>query len=308
MRINKIDILKSVRRNISLKMRARIIKNDVEAYSKMKYYEKFGFYPDLTNPTTFNEKTLWIAMNYHNPLYTKCADKVRVRQYLEEKIGKEKTDALVCKKYGIWDNPEDIDFDSLPNSFVLKSNHASGQVIICDNKATLDINKTKKQLKSWLKINFYYLMGEWQYKYIKPLIICEELLDSDIVDYRVFCFEGKPTYIKVTKHNSNSPGGYDYNMYYTNWEKTDFKMSQSYGELDFVKPDRLDYMLELAKKLSEDFHFVRVDFFTVASKVYFAELTFTPNSGCEKFTDFSVDKKFGSLFNLPDDQYVKKEN
>lgn len=303
MRLIVYDFLKFIRDRI----RKLIIKKNIVFFSKRKYFQAFNRMPDLDNPSSFNEKTLWIATFYHNPLYTRCADKVLVREYLENKLGKEEADSLICKKYGIWETPEEIDFDSLPKSFVLKSNHASAQVILCSDKSQLNFDKVRKQLNKWLKTNYYYSVGEWQYKNIKPMIICEELLDSNIVDYRIFCFEGKPTYIKVTKHNSNSPGGYDYNMYYTNWDKTEFRMAQSYGDMDIEKPVCLDYMLELAEKLSSDFHFVRVDFFTVKEKVYFAELTFTPNSGREKYTDYNVDIEFGKMFDLPNDQFVQKE-
>jgi hypothetical protein len=234
-----------------------------------------------------------------------CADKIRVREYLEQKIGIEETERLICKKYGCFQSPEEIDFEKLPNQFVLKSNHASGQVLLCQDKSKLDIKKTRKTLRKWMGINYYYLIGEWQYLHVKPQIICEELLDSSIVDYRIFCFEGKPTYIKVTKH-SKSADGYDYNMYYTDWSETEFRMEQKYGRLDMPKPKQLDYMLGLAKKLSEDFHFVRVDFFTVNEHVYFAELTFTPNSGREKYTNFDVDRRFGEMFELPNDNFVKR--
>lgn len=286
-------------------VRKKHIEKDIVSYSKRKYYRVFGKEPDLVNPKSFNEKTLWIAIFYHNPLYTKCADKILVREYVESKLGKEETNNLFCKKYGYWDDPSLINFDNLPNSFVLKSNHASAQVIICEDKSLLNVDKTIKQMSEWLKLNHYFFMGEWQYKNIKPQIICEELLDSHIVDYRIFCFEGKPTYIKVTRHSTSSAGGYDYNMYYPDWTQTEFRMEQNYGHLDFEKPEQLDYMLQVATILSQDFHFVRVDFFITKQKVYFAELTFTPNSGCEKYTDFEVDKRFGNMFELPNDEYVE---
>lgn len=242
---------------------------------------------------------MWITINYHNSLYTRCADKVEVKKYLSQKLGQHEADKLICERYAIYDSVDDIDFDKLPNSFVLKSNHASGQVILCPNKDKLNVKKVKTEMRKWLKINYYYHTGEWQYKDIKPKIICEKLLQENITDYRIFCFEGNPTYIKVTRHNENSPGGYDYAMYYTDWSKTHFKMDLNYGELNEEKPKQLDYMLDLARKLSEDFHFVRVDLYSVNEKVYFAELTFTPNTGREKFENYQDDLYFGSLFNLP---------
>lgn len=214
-------------------------------------------------------------------------------------------DSLFCKKYGVWDSPNKIDFPSLPNSFVIKTNHASGQFILCKDKSELDVSTVKETFAKWLRVNYYYVNGEWQYKNIKPKVLCEELLEDDIADYRIFCFEGKPTYIKVTKHNINSPGGYDCAIFYPDWTEAEFTMAQNYGHLDITKPDNLDAMLEIAEKLSKDFHFVRVDLYSVSGKTYFAELTFTPNSGGEKFADPAVDLRFGNMFELPNDEYVE---
>lgn len=276
------------------------IKMNPVRFSERKYYKCHKRKPNLDNPTTFNEKILWITLNHHNSLYTKCADKVTVEQYLQEKLGKDETKDLLCPRYGIFDSVDDIDFDKLPQSFVLKSNHASGQVIICKDKSRLNIPEAKKDMRLWLKVNYYYSDGEWQYKNIQPKIICEKLLEADIIDYRIFCFEGKPAYIKVTQHNPNSPGGYDYAMYYPDWTKTEFKMSLNYGNLDIEKPKQLEYMLSVAQKLSEDFHFVRVDLYSVGDKVFFAELTFTPNAGKERFERYEDDVRFGSMFQLPE--------
>ena len=261
---------------------------------------------DLSNPRTFNEKIKWMSTHYRNPLYTRCADKVSVQGYVEEKLGKEVADSLFCTKYGVWEHVEDIDIETLPNSFVFKSNHASGHVILCEDKTKLDWVQTKVTLNNWLRTNFFYMHGEWQYKNIKPKIICEELLDADIIDYRIFCFGGKPEYIKVTKHNNESKGGYDCALYYPDWTETEFTLAQNYGYLSVPKPADLDTMLEIARKLSKDFSFVRVDLYSVSGRTYFAELTFTPNSGCEWFTDESVDLRFGEMFKLPKDQYVKR--
>lgn len=279
----------------------------IPVFKQIMYYKHFGKFADFKNPKTFNEKTMWISIYYHNPLYTKCADKIRVREYLVEKLGEQEAKKLICEQYGTWDNPEDIDFQRLPDSFVLKSNHASGQVILCKDKAQLDIEKVKKKMSEWLSYSYYNDRGEWQYKHIKPQILAERLLESDIVDYRIFCFEGEPTYIKTTKHNPETKGGYDCALYYPDWTPTDFKMAQAYGSMNVPKPEKLDYMLEVARKLSKDFHFVRVDLYSVENNIYFAELTFTPNSGCEKFESQEVDERFGKLFSIPNDEFVRRE-
>lgn len=310
--MNLMDFMKNsrinaIRRAFIYNKRKYSIEKNARKCAEEKYYSAFDRIPDLDHPKTFNEKVLWISLYYHNPIYTQCADKVDVKHYLEDKLGEKETQKLICQRYGVWDNPDDIDFDSLPDSFVLKSNHASGQFILCRDKKKLDIQQTKRVMKNWLKINYYYASGEWQYKNIKPKIICEKLLESDIVDYRIFCFEGKPTYIKTTRHNTHSTGGYDCALYYPDWTPTEFRMSQNYGEMTIEKPKRLDYMLSVATKLSQDFHFVRVDLYSVENEIYFAELTFTPNSGREKFDNESVDERFGAMFDIPNDEYVEKD-
>lgn len=276
------------------------IQHNPVGYAERKYYNCHKRKLDLENPKTFNEKILWITLYNHDPLYTVCADKVEVEKYLRQKLGVDEIKKLLCERYGVYDSAEAVDFDKLPQSFVLKSNHASGQVIICRDKTKLNIREARRDMCSWLKVNYYYSDGEWQYKNIKPKIICEKLLEADIIDYRIFCFEGKPVYIKVTRHNPNSPGGYDYAMYYPDWTKTEFKMSLNYGDLEIEKPKELDYMLSVAEKLSSDFHFVRVDLYSVKDKVYFAELTFTPNAGKERFERYEDDLRFGSMFSIPE--------
>ena len=271
---------------------------DQKSFIKARYYKYFHKFPDLDNPKTFNEKVLWIALHYRKELYTKCADKLAVKDYLDEKLGVEIANSVWCKKYGHWTNVDDIDFDSLPSSFVLKSNHSSGQIIICQDKSKLDIHKTKKEMSEWLKENLYHLTGEWQYKNIKPQIICEELLDSDIIDYRIFCFGGKPEYVKLTQHNPDTPRGYDYAIYSTEWAKMEILKTKGYGNKDFEKPESWELMLEYARKLSEDFNFVRTDFFTVDDRIFFAELTFTPSNGWEDFITEELAVKYGDMIKL----------
>lgn len=306
LQIIKESKINKIRRHILSNKKKKFIQRNPIKYAEKKYENCFNMKPNLDNPKTFNEKTLWISVFYQNPLYTKCADKIEVKEYLIEKLGEKEANKLICERYGVWSSVDDIEFEKLPREFVLKSNHASGHIIICNDKSKIDINKVKKVMKKWMKTNYYYLCGEWQYKDIKPKIICEKLLQSDIVDYRIFCFEGNPIYIKTTRHSSVSSGGYDSAIYYADWEKVEFKMDQSYGEMEIEKPKHLDYMLEIARRLSEDFHFVRVDLYSVGEEIYFAELTFTPNSSCEKFENMEVDERFGSMFTLPDDMYVKR--
>ena len=157
---------------------------------KIQYKIKLGRKLNLKNPKRYTEKLQWYKLNYRNPLMTKCADKYEVREYIKSK-GLEN---ILNELYGVYDNPEEIDFNKLPNKFVLKTNHSSGTNIFCYNKSELDINSTKKQLDSWIKQK-YQAGREWSYKNIKPKIICEKLLErdenNDLPDYKFFCFNGK---------------------------------------------------------------------------------------------------------------------
>lgn len=282
-----------------LKVISRIwVRTNQKSFLKARYYRYFHEFPDLDNPKTFNEKVLWIALNTRKNLYTRCADKIEVKNYLDEKLGKKVADDIWCEKYGVWSTVDDIDFDLLPNEFVLKSNHSSGQIIICTEKKYLDVEKTKKEMKQWLKENLYDITGEWQYKNISPKIICEKLLDSNIVDYRIFCFSGKPEYVKVTQHNPMAKRGFDYAIYDMNWSELDIYKTKGYIKKEFSRPAEWGKIVEYAKCLSSEFNFVRVDFFSVEGKTYFAELTFTPSSGWEDFVSDDVAIKYGNLINI----------
>lgn len=271
-------------------IRKALIRFSPRTFIKFRYRLNLKHYPDLDNPKTLSEKLVCRMLYDHDDLYTICADKVAVREYVKTKI--EDAETYYPQWYGVYENPDDIEFEELPNAFVLKSNHASGQVLICPNKKELDIDQTTALLKKWLKTNWYYEWGEWQYKNIKPQIICEELLENNIKDYRIFCFEGEPMFIRATIHDETAKTGYGVGVYDTKWDK--FPLWQDTDNIISVeKPKHLDTMVELSKRLSEDFHFVRVDLYEVNGKVYFSELTFTPNGGIYYFKPDYWDEKLG---------------
>ncbi len=271
-------------------------------FLKLRYKRVFGFFPDLKNPKRFTEKIMYRIIYDHNPQYTYLADKVLVRDWINKKLKKEegggRKDEFFPKCYGIWNDVEKIDFKTLPKAFVLKSNHASGHIILCTNKDKLDMEQTKKIMKKWMKTNYYYEYGEWHYKNIKPQIICEELLDGNIIDYRFFCFKGEVAFIRATIHDSKSPSKYAVGSYTKNWEKTDIKFGDNDQIIDFDKPKQLDKMIHLAEIFSKDFSFVRVDLYNVNEKVYFSEMTFTPCGGGYRVTPDEWDFKLGDMFKL----------
>ncbi len=265
-----------------------------------KQFLRMAGYPlNLDNPKTFNEKIQWLKLYYHNPLMTKCADKVAVRDYIKEKIGAEYLIPII----GVYDNVDDIDWDVLPDKFVAKVNWGSGQNIICTDKSKLDIADAKQKLVQWTlpESNHYYDFLEWVYKDIPPKIIIEEYieqLDSNIQDYRFFCFNGVVQQIWLDVL-SGSPD-HKRHIYDRNWNLLDIKVRWPSINKNIKKPENLDKMIRLAEILSHDFPHVRVDFYNIQGKIYFGELTFSSMNGTGIFEPFEWDRKLGTLLTLPD--------
>lgn len=183
-----------------------------------EYWRYYKEWPNLKTPVTIGEKIQWIKINYYNPLYVKCADKILVRDYVREKLGEYGEDILP-KIYHTYSNASEVRLSDLPKEFVMKPNHSSNKIIICTDKSKLEEKKLLQTIEEWMRENFYYIHGEWQYKTIQPKIICEKLLKEDIVDYRVYCFEGEPKFVRTTKHNKGTGNGYIDNFYDTAWQE-----------------------------------------------------------------------------------------
>lgn len=251
---------------------------------------------DLDNPQTFNEKIQWLKLNDfpNNDLVINGADKYAVRNYIIEKGLEEKLVPLLGK----WNNPEDIEWNQLPNQFVLKCNHGCAYNIICSDKSKLDESAVKQQLGKWLKEDFGVFNVELHYSKIKPHVItCEKYLGEDITDYKFFCFNGKPRYIYVSKdlvHDRQAQIGF----FYLNGTKMPIKR-EDYTDLDtVVLPSFFDEMTKDAETLAQDFTFVRVDFFLDNNTYYFAELTFTPSAGMMPFNPRKFDRVWGELLEI----------
>ena len=267
---------------------------------KEQFKRHLGYPLDLRHPKTFNEKLQWLKLHEHNPLITKCADKVAVRDYIKEKIGEE----YLVPCLGVWDNPNDIDFDKLPNQFVLKVNWGSGQNIIVKDKTSLDITDVRNKLAAWMapESNHYFAFFEWGYKDIKPKIICEKYIEESenkpVSDYKFFCYHGQPKYMYVAVDSFN------YKRMRINYYDCDFNklpLTRHYPNTDYdiPKPKKWDRMIELSKILSEPFLFVRVDFFIVGNSLKVGELTFYPGAGLDAFEPTEWDYKFGNPLKLP---------
>lgn len=252
---------------------------------------------DLNNPQTFNEKIQWLKLYDSTPLKTKLADKYLVREWIKEKIGEEYLIPLL----GVWDKFDDIDFDKLPKQFVLKTNHGSGWNIIVKDKDNLDKEDAKKKFDLWLKLNYAFISGfEMQYLNIPPKIIAEQYiadLDGDIYDYRFFCFAGKATYIWVDIGSGTQQ--HKRNIYNIDWELQNYHVNYPSLKENLDKPKTFDEMLTCAEKFAKEFTFIRIDFYSVNEKVYFGEMTFTPQSGTGKWESEEQNKIYGNLIKLP---------
>lgn len=270
-----------------------------EKYLCIVYKIRTGKTLNLEKPKTFNEKLQWLKLYDRKPEYTVMVDKYKARDYIAEKIGERYLIPLI----GVWDDPDEIDFDALPNRFVLKCNHNSGLgMCICKDKSVLNIKNVKKGLKRGLKQDYYLTGREWPYKNVPRKIIAEQFMKSDesgLTDYKVHCFNGEPKLILVCKDRFSKTGLTE-DFFSERWEHLDIRRpTHPNASNKTAEPEELSEMLTLARKLSENIPFLRVDFYIIEHKVYFSELTFYPASGFEKFVPEEWDSILGSYLQLP---------
>ena len=243
--------------------------------TKELYYTMTGKWLDYSNPTDINQKLMWLTRYWRHPLKTRCADKYLVRDYVKEKGLEEILTPLV----GVWDKAEDIDFDSLPDRFVLKCNHGSGFNIICLDKEKLDRQETKSVLDTWLHTDYDQLLHEVHYKDIPRRIVCEEYIGKDGMaptEYQFWCINGEPESILACRKNLDNT--YDAASYSLSWERLFDRIAED-ESVGLEKPAcGIDLLVDYARKLSAPFPFVRVDFYVVGTNVYLAEMTFTPSA------------------------------
>jgi hypothetical protein len=279
-----------------------LLLND-EQYTKYKFKSLHGEVLNLNNPRTFNEKLAVIKLNNRDSLTTKCSDKYTVREYVKEKL----SDNILVPLFGVYERAEEIDFDVLPDSFVLKANHGSGYTIVCRDKLKMDKKETIKKLNKWISQNYFIYSREWQYKNISPKIVCEELLSGSEgqipEDYRFFCFDGEPKFIAVDLESVDEKGNkkshYFRNIYDTDWNMLDFRIGhENNREIVLEKPKELEKMLEYARILSEDFKHARIDFFYINNKIYFGEITFCHSGGMQKVYPEEYSIRLGDLIKI----------
>ena len=270
-----------------------------EEFLKKKFKSVMGKELNLNNPQTFNEKLQWLKLYDRKPEYTIMADKYRVRDYIKNTIGEEYLIPLL----GVWDDPEEIDFDALPDKFVLKCNHNSGLgMCICKDKSKLNIKKVKQALKKGLEQDYYLTGREWPYKDVPRKIIAEKFMvdesGTELKDYKIMCFNGKAKCSFVCSERF-SKTGLKVTFFDREWNRMPFERCYPQSKEKLEKPKNYELMLKLAEQLSASVTFLRVDFYEINGKPYLGELTFHPGSGFEKFSPEEWDYKLGEMLKLP---------
>lgn len=269
---------------------------DDKTYIGLKYRLNMGRPLNWEHPETFTEKLNWLKLYDRDPRYPGIVDKWEVMDFVKQRIG----EGYCVKKYGVWERFDDIDFDRLPNQFVLKCTHDSGGLVICKDKAHFDRHAARKKLESSLKHNYYWNSREWPYREIKPRILAEEYLEDlecgGLPDYKFFCFDGEPQFLFVATGRAEGDTRFDFFDTDFHW----LAVTQHYPNADTPpeKPRCFSEMLELSRKLSAGFRHVRADFFQVNGKVYFGELTLTHFGGYHPYQPEGYDKIFGDYLHL----------
>lgn len=273
---------------------------------RVKYKSIFNQKIDFKNPKTFNEKLQWLKLYDRKDIYTTMVDKYEVKKYVANIIGEE----YIIPTIGIYNKFDDINFDILPNQFVIKCTHDSGGLVIVKDKSNLNIKSARKIIEKSLRRNYYYYGREWPYKNVKPRIIIEKYManekQKELIDYKFFCFNGEPKFLYVSEGLSNHKTA-RISFVDMDYKKTEFyrKDYKPFDELP-KKPINFEKMKELAAILAKDIPFLRVDFYEIEGKIYFGELTFYPCSGFIPFEPEEWDRKLGDMLELPKQKIEEK--
>ncbi len=279
----------------------RYDKMDDERFLRKVYKARMGKALDLHAPKTFNEKLQWLKLYNRVPEYTTFVDKYLVRDYIRERLGEQYLIPLL----GAWDSPDEIDFDALPDRFVLKCNHNSGVgMYICRDKSKMDVEAVKTELRRGLAENYYLRTREWPYRDVPRKIICEKFMSdspdaSDFTDYKFFCFDGVVDCVMVCLERSS--GNTKFYFFDKDWNLKRLNLRGKNAPEGFTieKPECMDEMFRIAAELSRGMPFVRVDLYQSNGQIYFGELTFFPDSGFDANLLPETDEYFGSLIKLP---------
>ena len=258
-------------------------------------------YPlNLDNPQTFNEKLQWLKLYNRKPEYTMMVDKYAVKDYVASIIGSE----YIIPTLGVWEKFDEIDFDKLPNQFVLKCTHDSGRVVICKDKSKFDYNFARKRINKGMRTNYYLLGREWPYKDVKRRIIAEKFMEEDLspqkmlVDYKFFCFDGEPRYCQVIQDRDTKETIDFFDMKWNHQEFVGLNPAAGPAAQCPVKPCNFGDMKRIAKALSKDVPFSRIDLYEIQNKVYFGEITLYPADGFGVFSPEKYEEILGEMIRL----------
>lgn len=268
-------------------------------FLKCLYRCRLGKRLNLKNPRTFYEKINWLKIYDRKPEYSLLVDKYIAKQYVGKIIGCE----YIIPLLGVWERFEDIDFDKLPNQFVLKCSHSSGDVVICKDRNIFDIETARKKITTFLKQDFYHIAREWPYKNVKRRIIAEKYIEDsatgELRDYKVFTFNGIPRVMLVASHRQDKTQETTFDYFDTEYNHLNIKQGHPNSIVLPQKPKNFDKMISLAEKLSQGIPQVRVDYYEANGNLYFGELTFSDAGGFDTFEPEEWDRIFGDWIQLP---------
>lgn len=267
-------------------------------YLECKYQEQMLAKLDWDNPRDYTQKIQWLKLYDFKPEYTQMVDKYLVKEYVAERIGAQ----YIIPTYGAWDRFEDINFDDLPDRFVLKCNHDSSSVTICLNKKTFDIEAARKRLTYCLKRDFFYAGREYPYKYVKRKIIAEAYIEDaelhELRDYKFFTFNGEPKLVHIVSNRQNKNEETYGDFFDMDYHHVDMHMGHNFAPVSPQKPKNFEKMKEFARVLSEGTRHLRVDFYEANGKLYFGELTFYQDAGWVRIEPYAWNEKLGSWISL----------
>ena len=271
-----------------------------EQFLKMEFENKMGYKLDLENPTTACELFQWYKLYYRDPLFSKIVDKSEFKKYVESKLG----DGYTIPTLGIYNSFEEINFDVLPNKFIIKTTHSSGGFVVCNDKTTFDINKAKKIINKSLKTDYYITHREWAYKHASRKIIIEPLIESlgksDSIEYKIITINGKVELFTICRGIAHTFNERKNDFYDRNFNKLDMEITYNRNShIENTKPLEFDKLIELSEKLSEGIPHVRCDFYVDNGKIYVGEMTFYTWAGLINFIPKEWDLKLGSKFIIP---------
>lgn len=271
-------------------------------YLFFRFKNRVGYWPHLNHPRTFNEKLQWLKLNDRHAEYTQMVDKIDAKKYVASIIG----DKYIIPTLGVWNSVDEIEWDKLPNQFVIKVSSDSGGIVVCKDKQTLDIEKAKEKLTNGWGKNYYVHNKEYPYRDLTPRIIAEEYKEDEsgyeLRDYKIFCFNGEPKILFVASDRQKADEDTKFDFFDLNWNHLPFTNGHPNSKEHIAKPKNFEEMLEIAKKLSVGIPQVRIDLYNCNGQIYFGEITFFHWSGMTAFDPVEWDFKLGKMIKLPCDK------